>query len=364
MRIASTRSPLAWPVLVLLLVGFATIASAAPFVPVRDPQVVAFAPSGKLAATGCSGQSDGGFPPRPHPDVRKCGVVAIWDVASGKRLRRMETFGDLTQLAFSPDGTLLAATRLYATADGLTLHEVRLWDVSTGRPVKTLDRCHYFDFSPDGKRLAVLSRTRCVVYDVGEWTKEHQIKPLGGALGIAFLPATDRLVGIVREGDRFALRSCDIATGDNVRTSVGLQQPYYHIAAASDGSRLATGHGDGAVILWNAASLEPEGQLNMGVAGLAHPFFSADAKLIAAGSQASGDVVIWDLATKQEYRRYTFDKGSFKTLLVRSPSDTVRPEKDPVRFAFAPDGQSFLVGAYGGIVRLVEDGRDIQRFGE
>lgn len=364
MRIATNQSPRVGFGASLLMIALGLHASAAPFVPVRDPQVVAFAPSGKLVATGCSGQSDGSFPPRPHPDVRKCGVVAIWDVASGKRLFRMETFGDLTQLAFSPDGTLLAATRLYATSDGVALHEVRLWDVSTGRTVKTLDRCHSFAFSSDARRLAVLSRSRCVVYDIGEWTKEHQIKPLGGAINIAFVPDRENIVGIVRTGGKFALRLCNPVTGAEIRTSVPLEIPFYAIAAAADGSRLATGHSDGAVVLWNSATLEPEGQLNLGVAGIAHPFVSQDGKLLAAGSQASGDVVIWDLASKQEHRRYTFDKGGFKTLLARSESDTVRPEKDPMRFAFAPDGEAFLVGAYGGILRLVEDGRDIQRFGE
>jgi hypothetical protein len=72
---------------------------AAPFVPARDPQCVAFAPGGTLVATGCSGLTDSTFPPRPHPDVRKCGVVAVWDVQTGKRLFRWETFGDLTKLA-------------------------------------------------------------------------------------------------------------------------------------------------------------------------------------------------------------------------------------------------------------------------
>src|SRR5690349_9057333 len=86
---------------------------AAPFVPARDPQVVAFAPGGTMIATGCSGLTDGSFPPRPHPDVRKCGVVAIWDIATRKRLFRWETYGDLTKLSFSPDGTLLAACRLF-----------------------------------------------------------------------------------------------------------------------------------------------------------------------------------------------------------------------------------------------------------
>src|SRR5262245_45815082 len=115
-------------------------AVAAPFVPARDPQVVAFAPGGTLIATGCSGMTDGTFPPRPHPDVRKCGVVAIWDIASRKRLFRWETFGDLTKLAFSPDGTLLAACRLFATDDGVELNEVRVWNVVSGQLVKALDR--------------------------------------------------------------------------------------------------------------------------------------------------------------------------------------------------------------------------------
>src|SRR6478672_2777558 len=127
-----------------LMLGHSALA--APFVPARDPQVVAFAPGGTMIATGCSGLSDGTFPPRPHPDVRKCAIVAVWDVASRKRLFRWETFGDFTKLAFSPDGRLLAACRLFATDDGLGLDEVRLWDVTTDRLVKSLDRCRDFDF--------------------------------------------------------------------------------------------------------------------------------------------------------------------------------------------------------------------------
>src|ERR671912_101216 len=130
--------------------------------------------------------TDGGSPPRPHPDVRKCGVVAVWDIESRKRLFRWETFGDLVKLAFSPNGTLLVACRLFATGDGLELNEVRVWDVTSGRVVRILDRCQAFDFSPDGKQLAVLSRSRCAIYDVKDWTKERHVEPLGGAVGVAF----------------------------------------------------------------------------------------------------------------------------------------------------------------------------------
>jgi WD40 repeat protein len=344
--------------------ALANLAWAAPFVPVRDPQVVAFAPSGKLVATGCSGMSDGAFPPRPHPDVRKCGVIAIWDVESGKRLRRMETFGDLTQLSFSPDGTLIAATRLYATSDGVTLNEVRIWDVSTGRTVKTLDRCHGFDFSPDGKQIAVLSRSRCVVYDIGEWSKEYLVEPLGGAVSVAFLGDGKRLVGVREEAGKFQLRACDVEGGENLRDSVALDRPFLRVAVCQGAPLLATGHPAGLVVVWDAESLQPKAQLNTSQTGIAHPFFAPEGTRLAAGCQTTGDVVIWDLENRQELRRYTFDKGGFKTQYVRSEDEVVRPEKDPERFAFSREADAFLVGAYGGIVRLVEDGRDIQRFGE
>jgi hypothetical protein len=111
-------------------------------------------------------------------------------------------------------------------------------------------------------------------------------------------------------------------------------------------------------------SWQPKAQLNTSQTGIAHPFFAPEGTRLAAGCQTTGDVVIWDLENRQELRRYTFDKGGFKTQYVRSEDEVVRPEKDPERFAFSREADAFLVGAYGGIVRLVEDGRDIQRFGE
>jgi WD40 repeat protein len=342
---------------------------AAPFVPVRDPQVVAFSPSGTVVATGCSGMSDGGFPPRPHPDVRKCATVAIWDVGTGKRLARMETFGDFTQLAFSPDGTLLAAARLFNTADGVPMHEVRLWDATTGRVVKVLDRCHAFDFSPDGQKLAVVSRSKCVIYDRSDWNKEHLIKPLGGCVSVAFLLDGASLLGVCRkqmegEPDKYLLRKCDIATAQVTKESQALPQPFFRVAVAPDTVQLATGHDGGNVLLWDAANLTPQTRLQTGVKGIAHPFFSPDGKFIAAGCQDNGDVVIWNLGSAEEAGRFTFEKGTFRTYLSRAPEDTFRPEKDPQRFSFNPESSAFFVGSYGGIIRQVEGGREVMRFGD
>jgi WD40 repeat protein len=362
--------------------------AAAPFVPARDPQVVAFAPGGTLVATACSGLTDSAFPPRPHPDVRKCGVVAVWDVQSGKRLFRWETFGDLTKLAFSPEGSLLAAARLFETSEGLALHEVRVWDVTTGRQTKSLDRCHSFDFSPDGRQLVVLSRSKCALYEVKDWAKETLVKPLGGAISVAFTADGLSLVGVVRDEGKYRLRLANVegrlrlpspdkdsakeavGTPDGTRSvpttlqSLALDEPFYRVAAAPDGALLATGHDGGNVILWDAATLDIRSRLNTGVRGLAHPFFSPDARLLAAGCQENGDVVIWNLAERQEVGRFTFEKGGLRTYLSRPADVTFRPERDPTRFCFSPDGNAILVGAYGGILRATSGGQELRRFGD
>jgi WD40 repeat protein len=343
---------------------------AAPFVPARDPQVVAFAPGGTLVATGCSGLTDSSFPPRPHPDVRKCGVVAVWDVESGKRLFRWETFGDLVKLAFSPDGTLLAAARLFETADGLALHEVRVWDVTTGRAVKVLDRCHSFDFAPDGRQIAVTSRSKCALYDVKDWAKETLVGPLGGAISVSFAADGQSLIGVIRSGGKYCLRLASVGAaraGEEpapVRESLPLEAPLYRVAVAADGALLATGHDDGNVIVWDALTLDIRSRLKTGERGLAHPFFSPDARLLAAGCQENGDVVIWNLAERQEVGRFTFEKGGLRTYQARSEGETFRPERDPTRFCFSPDGDAILVGAYGGILRATSGGQELRRFGD
>jgi WD40 repeat protein len=317
-----------------------------------------------MVATGCSGLSDGTFPPRPHPDVRKCAVVAVWDVSTRKRLYRWESFGDFTKLTFSPDGKLLAACRVFATDDGVALDEVRVWDITTGRVRHVLDRCHGFDFSPDGRQLAALSRSRCAIYDVAEWVKQRTAPPLGASIAVAYSADGQSLIGIVPEDGKFRLRLCRLDTEESMAQSLPLDAPFYTLAVSPDGSLVATGHDGGNVMLWDAATLDVKARLQTQVRGLAHPFFSPDARLLAAGSQETGDVVIWNLADRQETARYTFQKGSFKTHYARPPAALLRPERDPTRFCFSPDGDAFLAGCYGGILRSTSGGQELARFGE
>lgn len=352
--------------LILLLAGVALSARwavAAPFVTPRDPQCVAFSPDGSLVALGFSGLSNGEFPPRPHPDVRKCGCVQIHDVASGKRLRRIETYGDLVDLRFSPDGKYLAMARLFATQDNLELDEVRVWTTVDGKLAQSFDRCHGFAFSPQGSRIVVLGRKKCAEFDLGTGQRLRTIDEFESALSIQFI-GDSQLVGIVRLEGRYALRLVDAESGQQLRESPPLEQPFYSVAVSPDARLLATGFSSGVVLIWDAAELKPLAKFEMGTRGIARPFFSPDGELLAAGDQASGDVVIWRSSGGPELHRYTFEKGGFRPHYARPASARERPERDPARFVFSPDGAAFLAGPYGGIVRLVSSGQDVRRFGE
>lgn len=350
----------------LIALLFAAAASAAPFVAPRDPQCVAFSPDGSLVALGFSGLSNGEFPPRPHPDVRKTGCVQIHDAASGKRLRRIETYGDLVDLRFSADGKYLAMARLFATSDNLQLDEVRVWTVSDGKLARAFDRCHGFAFAPETSRIVVLGRKRCAEFDLATGQRLRTIDTLESALSVQFVDPS-RLVGIVRSGDqpaRYAMRLVDAESGKQLAESTALEQPFYKVTVSPDGRLLATGFAAGMVLLWDAARLEPLAKLEMATRGIAHPFFSPDGELLAAGDQTSGDVVIWRSSGGPELYRYTFEKGGFRPHYTRPESARERPERDPARFVFSPGSEAFLAGPYGGIVRLVSSGQDVRRFGE
>src|SRR5262249_55330308 len=99
----------------------------------------------------------------PGPD----GNVGLWDVAAARLLHTLPESGGKVA-AFSPDGA-----RLATTASGGT---VRLWDAAAGRPLHQL-RGHTrtvvsLAFTPDGRRLAtggtILNSFQSQGQDLGE----------------------------------------------------------------------------------------------------------------------------------------------------------------------------------------------------
>jgi WD40 repeat protein/DNA-binding SARP family transcriptional activator len=149
----------------------------------------AFSPDGSLVAAGDVNHTPGQTPWR-------YGSTAVWNVRSGKRLwLRRGKDGEITSVAFSPDGTTLAAGR----EDGAVL----IYDVATGRLRRTLHLLggggfsfETLAFAPDGT-LAT-----------GTWGGIVQLwnpnigKQIGQATQVAAAPVAS--LSFSRDGETFA----------------------------------------------------------------------------------------------------------------------------------------------------------------
>jgi hypothetical protein len=95
--------------------------------------------------------------------------VVVWELATGRQLRRLPHANPVTRVRFSPDGQRLAS----ASEGGA----IRFWEVATGLNVLTLHgrgagvTC--LSFSPDGTHLASGSFDGAIsIWDARPWTSE------------------------------------------------------------------------------------------------------------------------------------------------------------------------------------------------
>ena len=159
---------------------------------------VAFTPDGNSLVAMSQGSE--------KPDLP--GEVVVFDVASQKIRQRMaEPTGRPWQIALSPDGATVAA----ACADGM----VRLWDISTGKLVRTLDGhakgARAVAYSPDGAVLAsggFDGVIRLWNTQTGEQAREVTL-PNGLVNGLAFTPDGKDLVAATFGATVYALRVAD-----------------------------------------------------------------------------------------------------------------------------------------------------------
>src|SRR5438067_2900 len=85
----------------------------------------------------------------------------------------------VNSVAFSPDGKILASGSVYNT--------VKLWDVTTGAELRTLDSGNVTSvtFSPDGKTLAIGS-FELDLWDVATGVKVRELRPLKQHISLVF----------------------------------------------------------------------------------------------------------------------------------------------------------------------------------
>ncbi len=240
---------------------------------------VAYSPDGKVLAL--AGGSNRGF-------------VNIWDVAGRRPIIELQP-KEGSRLAFSPRGDLLA------TSAG---KQIRLWRTGTWelvRPVPLSGGVIDLKFSPDGTRLANLSDPgELTVWEVDQWAVIHQSRVVTTKewllSDLDFSPDGKALV--IGDADG-RLRAIDLASEDTIfDVSETHSEGIISVAWSPNDSVIASGSGreGGPILLWDAASGKPLGELEGHTSWISDLVFYEHKDGLRLYS-ASGDqtIRIWDV---------------------------------------------------------------------
>lgn len=212
-------------------------------------------------------------------------VVKLWEVKTGKVVRTIAEGKTIHGVAFSPDGTHVAAalTKFDPTKnkpgdvrEAFSV-EVRVWEAATGKEMATLTdstahSLYHVAYSPDGKYIAA-----------GGVVLSANSVPSGGEVTVWEVPSV-KPEGFAKTGK---------VLWANQTQKNALRRP----AFSADSKMLATPSDDGTVHVWDCFTGKQlhalDDKLEMGVASAA---FSPDGKQLAAAG-SDGETRIWDLTT-------------------------------------------------------------------
>jgi WD40 repeat protein len=310
--------------------------------------VPAVTPDGKTLVFGAS---------RSVPKQEwSAGLLSVWDIATGKERRRVETPGDVAGIALSPDGKTVAYVQ-----DGASVIQVR--DMDSWKEKPRIDvpegNARNLAFSPDGKTLAACVESSLQLWDVA--TGQPLARRPGHATAVdrvAFTANARQLVSISRNQKIGTARVWDALTGKYLYmlpdewnwTDCGV------LCASRDGGLLLLGDMN-TITIWDVAkrrrvrriAVEKKLAENSSLSILALAL-SPDGRQMTSISQTPNNdnsvaFQVWDVASGEKLRR--------RTHVLPELRNGQRPYLSPDgRVAASTDGRTiWLRDAVSGAIR-------------
>ncbi len=311
-------------------------------VPEQRHAALAFSPDGRWIASAA-------LPREANP---RGGTVRLWEAVGGRPGPVLEGHDDdVSDLAFDPDGRRLAAVG----SRGL----VSVWELPSGRKLRRLQgpsgkvagghRPHVA-FGPDGRELACVGVTGSVVVweatggrVARSFSAAHPNRFGFGPSVLGFSPDGRHLAAGEIDG---AVHLWDVAGGREVAALRGGQASFLAIALSPDGRLLAiaaarqsSATASAEIKVWDLASRR-ELATFAGPGGIAELAISPDGRRIASTGPHL-PATLWDLRSGRELLNLPIDGRTGLNERASGPDS---------RIAFSPDGARLALVGFGGLM--------------